>query len=201
MENISEIAKLIKSGAGENSIKALIKSDLSILAKYLHYHKDGNYICFSEFPIGLTGEKIDFVVFAGRSRMEVYLFEVKGAEFNQVNQSEKDGPFNAIYMNALDQLVRRKRFIIDDYSLFRKHVHSIRDIVENHRPGWDNYNSFTGPTPLQGIVDSTKDIFIHYIAIGGRTVNDEIESRKRHAWETAMPNFRLESWDSWLSKV
>jgi hypothetical protein len=197
----SDIANLVISGAGENDIKALIKADLSILAKYLDYDKSGNYICFSEFPIGLTSEKIDFVVFAGRSRMEVYLFEAKGAEFNQVNQSVKDGPFHATYMNALDQLVRRKRFIIDKYSVFREHVHSIRDIVENRRPGWKNYNSFTGPTPLKGIVDSEKDISVKYIAIGGKTVNDKIESHKRHAWETAMTDFKLESWDSWLNKV
>ncbi|CKE99827.1 MULTISPECIES: hypothetical protein [Bacillus cereus group] len=55
--------------------------------------------------------------------------------------------------------------------------------------------------PLQGIVDSTKDIFVHYIAIGERTVNDEIKSHKRHALETAILNFRLKSWGSWLNRV
>lgn len=72
------IQKLINSKSSEVALQKQIKKDLSILAE-VYAHPEHECICFSEFPIG--DGIIDFVVFTGRSRMDVLLIEVKGADF------------------------------------------------------------------------------------------------------------------------
>ncbi|MCK2182805.1 hypothetical protein [Halomonas getboli] len=65
----------IDTGAIETELQKLIKSDLSIIGDF-YSHPSEEYICFSEFP--LDGGFVDFVMFSGRSRMDVSLIEVKG---------------------------------------------------------------------------------------------------------------------------
>nr|WP_315596597.1 Shedu anti-phage system protein SduA domain-containing protein [uncultured Cupriavidus sp.] len=66
---------LIQSGAGEQEIQRLLKTDLSIFGE-AYAMPDDEYICFSEYPV--ADGSVDFVVLTGRSRMDVILIEVKG---------------------------------------------------------------------------------------------------------------------------
>ena len=73
----AELRKLIDSGATEQTIAAFLKKDLSFFSEVYACPKD-EYICFSEFPVGDSG-RVDFALFTGRSRMSVYLIEIKAA--------------------------------------------------------------------------------------------------------------------------
>lgn len=75
MVSRAEIEELIETGAGEREIQRLLKRDLSIFGE-AYAKPDDEYICFAEFPVG--DGQVDFVVFTGRSRMDVILIEVKG---------------------------------------------------------------------------------------------------------------------------
>jgi hypothetical protein len=78
-----EIKTLIENHAQERELQAMLKNDLSLLAEVYADPKD-EYICFSEFPIGQR--KVDFVLFTGRSKMCVFIIEVKGANFFFTNK-------------------------------------------------------------------------------------------------------------------
>jgi hypothetical protein len=78
-----EIKTLIENHAQERELQAMLKNDLSLLAEVYADPKD-EYICFSEFPIGQR--KADFVLFTGRSKMCVFIIEVKGANFFFTNK-------------------------------------------------------------------------------------------------------------------
>ena len=80
----SELQQLILAGASERQIQSLLKKDLSMLAE-VYAHPSYDYICFSEFPV--NNGCVDFAIFTGVSWMTVILIEVKGADFNIVNQS------------------------------------------------------------------------------------------------------------------
>jgi len=190
----SLIADLVERGAGEQELQRLLKQDLSVFAEIYADPKD-EYICFSEFPV--ADGSVDFAVFSGRSRMDVTLIEVKGAEFHLVNQGHYD-KFSSKIENAIDQIRKRLRHVIDDIKEFRTHLHRFRQDVEN---GKTLHNSLLGPdSHLE--VDPDKDINIRCVVIGGRTRNDHEESRKRHDVErNTHPPIRVESWDTWLRKV
>lgn len=193
----TEIENLIKNGAKEQDIQKLLKKDLSIFAEVYANPKD-EYICFSEFPIGNTGN-VDFVVFTHRSTLSIYLIEVKGANFNLVNQSKlKGSTFHADFLKGIDQIVRRKSYTQRCDSEFRKDVHDIRRMVESGRP---QYNSLLCPKSFLN-VDPEKPVNVYGVVIGGRRVHDLEESSKRSEWAKSV-NFtlHLESWDSWLDKV
>ena len=190
----ASIMRLIQCGAKEQDISKLLKSDLSVWGEvYAHPYEE--YICFSEFPIS-TGF-VDFVVFSGRSRMDVYLIEVKGANFNLLNQRGYES-FSSKVEEAAGQLRSRLRDIYEDYKGFKKEVHILREKVES---GKSVYNSLLGPNGSLE-VDPNKDINIFPILIAGRTVDDLIESKKRHDYEySSKPTIKIESWDTWLRKL
>lgn len=188
------IENLVESSAGEQELQRLLKQDLSIFAEIYADPKE-EYICFSEFP--LANGVVDFVVFSGRSRMDITLIEVKGAEFYLVNQGHYD-KFSSKIEVAVDQIRKRLRYVIDDFKEFRAQVHRIRQNVED---GKRLYNSLLGPHGYLE-VDPNKDINVRCVIVGGRTRNDHEESKKRHDVERSThPPIRVESWDTWLRKV
>jgi Domain of unknown function (DUF4263) len=188
------LADLIQVGATERDLQRLLKSDLSVFGK-MYAKPAEEYICFSEFPI--ASGFVDFAVFSGRSRMDVTLIEVKGANFDLVNQ-DAYGKFSAKIDTALHQMRERLDHNRREPRELWKLVHQIRAAVES---GKSIYNSLIGPRgPLY--VDPQKEIIIHCVVIGGRTRNDLDESRKRHIYETtSSPPIKIESWDTWLNKL
>ncbi|MFL6465581.1 MAG: Shedu anti-phage system protein SduA domain-containing protein, partial [Bryobacteraceae bacterium] len=168
---------------------------LSIIAEF-YAHPEDEYICFSEFPVG--DGSVEFAIFSGRSRMDVTLIEVKGADYYLLNQDSYEN-FSQKFNESANQIRSRLGLIYrDGLDEFRTRVHSIRKRVEE---GECHHNSFVGPhTPLQ--VDPNKDINLRCIVIGGRTRNDIKESRRRHEYEqTSVPRIGVETWDSWLMKL
>jgi len=188
------VEELISLGCNEERIQKLLKKDLSIFAEvYAKPEKD--YICFSEFPI--DSGFVDFVVFSGISRMDVFLIEVKGAEFNLFNQGHYD-KFSSKIEIAMHQIRERISYISRNNKEFRNEIHSIREKVEK---GSAIHNSFIGPSDHLE-VDSEKDINLYAVVIGGRTVDDITESRKRHDLELSSAiKIKVDSWDTWIRKL
>ena len=189
-----QITDLVSSGAIEQDIQKLLKTDLSIFGE-LYSSPHDEYICFSEFPVG--DGFADFVVFTNRSRMEVVVIEAKGADYNLMNSTGYEN-FSAKTNEVLKQLRQRLSYIQDNYKEFKQFAHNVRIAVEN---GDKKYNSFLCP---QGYlyVDENKDIVVKGIAICGRTINDLKESKARNDYERQLhPTIRLETWDSWLNKL
>jgi hypothetical protein len=189
----SSLRAAVALGAGERQLQRIIRSDLSLLGEI--YAKDGEYICFSEFPIG--DGFVDFAVFTGRSRMEVFLIEVKGADFDLVNSGHYQ-EFNAKINQAAGQVRKRYRAIYEALPEMRRAFHEVRAAVEAGKP---LHNSFVGSgTPLG--VDPNKDIYVYAVIIGGRTKDDLTESRLRHDYETSFtPKVKVDSWETWINKL
>ncbi|MBO1749063.1 Shedu immune nuclease family protein [Stenotrophomonas indicatrix] len=190
----SSVRALVEAGSGERELQRLLKSDLSIIAEAFA-SPDGEYICFSELPFG--DGSVDFAVFTGRSRMDIILIEVKGAEFNLVNVNHYQ-EFNHKVLEAAGQLRKRLGLFCRNPEATRRELHRIRAEAERGSP---LHNAFLGPNaPLE--VDPDKDINIRSVIIGGRTQNVLQESRKRHDYERGTsPQVRLESWDTWLRRI
>lgn len=188
-----KLLEAIKNNASESELQALIKADLSIIGDF-YSHPSEEYICFSEFP--LSDGFVDFVIFSGRSRMDVTLIEIKGANYNLINGNSYED-FSAKTNQAVQQIRRRLGYITRNSEEFRRFVHKVRQAVES---GETKYNSFIGPQGnLQ--VDPNKDINLHTIVIGGRSCDDIKESRLRHDYERGnSPSIKVESWDSWINK-
>lgn len=187
------LTSAILAGASEQEIQKLIKLDLSILGDF-YAQPSEEYICFSEFP--LADGFVDFVIFSGRSRMDVTLIEIKGADYNLITENSYSD-FSAKTNQAVQQIRSRMGYITRNESVFRKFVHDVRADVEN---GFIKYNALVGP---QGNlhVDPDKDINLHTVVIGGRSKDDIHESRLRHEYERGnSPPIRVESWDSWIKK-
>ncbi|MBB5019116.1 hypothetical protein HNQ59_002414 [Chitinivorax tropicus] len=183
---------MIAARAKERDIQNLLKSNLDLIGQSVAFApiKD-EYIVFSEFPLG--NGSVDFVVFTDRSRMDVVLIEIKGADFPFVNS---DGRVHADINEAAQKIRERYAYIRSNYEYFRREVHSIRKEVE---AGKQRYNSLLGPNGYLH-VDPEKDIDIKGIVIGGTTRDDMTESRIRHQLEIDSPRIKFESWDSWLRK-
>ncbi|MBK8576381.1 MAG: DUF4263 domain-containing protein [Elusimicrobia bacterium] len=190
----STIESLVSAGAGEQEIQRVLKTDLSIFGE-AYAEPNDEYICFSEFP--LAGGLIDFAVFTARSRMNIILIEIKGAEFDLVNSNHYKA-FNHKINEAAGQIKERLGIISRNLTEFRKIVHGLRERVER---GDKLRNSFLGPCGKL-CVSSDKDVIIRSVIIGGRTRDDLEESKKRHDFETGMtPPIQIESWDTWLRKL
>ncbi|HEU4885591.1 MAG TPA: Shedu immune nuclease family protein [Longimicrobium sp.] len=189
-----DLAALISAGAKEREFQKLLKRDLSIFGEMYAQPKE-EYICFSEFPV--AEGFVDFALFGGRSRMDVILIEVKGADFSILNRNSYRN-FAAKINEAAQQVRRRLGDVYRNFDNFRDAMHGIRIAVES---GKSVCNSFIGSqTPLE--VDPNKDIKLHGVIIGGRTHNDLLESKLRHNFEhQSSPPVRIESWDSWLRKL
>lgn len=189
-----ELADLVESNASEQALQKLLKQDLSIFGEIYADPKE-EYICFSEFA--LDAGRVDFVVFSGRSRMDVTFIEVKGADFHLLNQGHYN-KFSSKIEEATDQIRARLRHVIEDIKGFRRSAHQLRIQIEN---GGSVFNSLLGPEGRL-LVDPDKDINIRYVVIGGRTKDDLEESKKRHDFErNTHPSIRIESWDTWLRKI
>lgn len=193
MVSRDKLMDIIVSDGTEMEIQKLIKKDLSILAEA--YTDNEEYICFSEFP--LDNGFIDFVIFTGRSRMDVILIEIKGANFNLVNSNHYNN-FNSNISKASSQIELRVGNIFKKLESFRLFCHEIRKRVENNEK---LYNSFIGPSG-ELLVDPNKDINIRTIIIGGRTKDDLLESSIRQNYErNRIPPIRLESWDTFIRRL
>ncbi|RZA34477.1 MAG: DUF4263 domain-containing protein [Lysobacteraceae bacterium] len=191
---VQQLRTLIEKGAGESELHTLIKSDLSLIGE-IYAQPDDEYIAFSEFP--LNNGRVDFVLFSGRSRLDVTLIEIKGADFNLTVQNGYMN-LNAKFNEARQQITSRLGYVYRNYHEFRPLMHKIRQRAEN---GDLSYSAFPGPISKLG-VDPNKDVNVQYVVIGGRTTDDERESRLRHEFEMSFnPRIRLESWDTWIRKL
>lgn len=195
MHSRAELDELVHSSANEQTISAFLKEDLSFFSEIYASPKD-EYICFSEFPVGSSG-RVDFAVFTGRSRMSVYLIEIKAAQHHLLRRNHYQ-EFTAPIQEGRGQLLSREAWVRSNYEQFRRFVHQVRQsVVDGKRP----YHAFPGPRPkLQ--VDSDKDIHLHFIFIGGHTVDDLKESQKRHQADQSLYfHIETETWDSWIKKL
>lgn len=190
----AQIEAVIEGEAGERELQDMLRSDPSILGE-VYAALPEEYICFSEYPI--ADGFVDFAVFTGRSCMDVFLIEVKGADFNLVNSDNYEG-FSAKINQAADQIRRRYREIYESLAQFRKSFHTTRTVAES---GKAIHRSFLGArTPLE--VDPNKDIHVYAVVIGGQTRNDLKESWQRQDYQRHFtPPIKVESWNSWARKL
>jgi hypothetical protein len=190
MPPIMNLTNLVISNAGERDIQSHIKRNLHLIGEACTPSTiKGEYIAFSQFQI-LDG-KPDFVVFTSRSRMEVVILEIKGADFNFLNS---DGTINANINEAAQQVRERFGHIEDNYELFRRRFYDIRRRVE---AGEQIFSSFIGPAKHLE-VDPEKQVWLKGMVIGGRSVDDHKESRIRHQLERGAPQISYDTWDGWL---
>jgi len=175
------------------NIQKLIKSDLSIIGNF-YSHPSEEYICFSEFS--LDDGVVDFVMFSGRSRMDFTMIEIKGINYDLIDENSYED-FSSKTNQAVQQIRRRLGYITRNYEKFRRCVHKIRECVES---GETRFNFFIGPQGKLG-VDPNKDINLHTVVIGGRSKDDLSESKLRYEYERGnSPPIRVGSLDSWLKK-
>jgi len=92
------IADMVERNAGEQDLLQVLKQDLSIFAE-MYANPSKEYICFSEFPV--ANGFVDFAVFSGRSRMDVTLIEVKGADFNIITKGRYNKSFSYLICRFL----------------------------------------------------------------------------------------------------
>ncbi|POY44202.1 DUF4263 domain-containing protein [Avibacterium gallinarum] len=190
------LKNIIENGGKERKdLLPFLRSDLSLLGE-MYSHIEDEYIVIPEFPLG--SGFIDFVVFAGRSRMDVIFIEIKGANFNLINSTGYKDFHSDIHKAAKQLRDRIDISVYHDYDNFRKECHSIREKIENNKYSPHHLLSPKGKL----LVDPNKDICLKTVIIGGRSQNDYDESRERHKFERdhAIP-IELDSWDSWLNRV
>lgn len=190
----SELNKLIENGAGERALQTYLKTDLTYFSE-MYARLEDEYICFPEFPVG--DGFVDFAVFTGRSRMEVILIEIKGANFKAVTNGGYRN-FSAKFNECVQQARRRNGYIGRNYNDFRLHVHRLREQAEN---GKFAGKCLIGPAEKL-LVDPNKDVKPYVVCIAGIGDNDMEESKARHDMETETdPPLRIETWNSWIAKL
>lgn len=189
---MQKLKELIKNKSTEQDIQKYLKDNLHLIAE--HYASSTNeYIIFSEFPI--DEGKVDFVIFTDRSRMQIILIEIKGADFSYLTKSNKT---SNVIREAHEQILERFDFIDRNYELFRRKAHEIRQEVEK---GKIKYNTLLGSNGFLH-VDPNKEIKYRGVVIGGYTTDDILESKKRNQLELdSNRKTQFESWDSFLRKV
>ena len=186
--------ELIESGASETEIAALLKSDLSLIAEVYAFPQD-EYIVFSEFTLG--DKKVDFVIFSGRSTMDVTFIEVKGAEFNLKKRSHYDS-LNAKIEEANSQIRNHCKYIYNEYDIVRENLHNIREKAQS---GQKIYNAFLAPK-RELLVDSNKNVNMRFVIIAGRTPeNDLKESDLRYQFGINNSDVELFSWNAWIRRL
>lgn len=194
MHSLNTVKDFLSSYPSESELSAFLKQDMSLLAE--PYAIPEEYICFAEFPVG--DGRVDFALFTGRSRMSVYLIEIKGA-VSPLRKKNHYGDFRADVQQGRAQLIERKTWCERHYEEFRVFVHRVLQSVvkEDTRP----YHAFLGPR-YRLEVDPNKDIHLHYVLIAGRTSDDLRDSQKRHQEDIAMGfSIQTETWDSWANKL
>ncbi|MDF7659697.1 DUF4263 domain-containing protein [Erwiniaceae bacterium L1_54_6] len=188
-----EISNFIKTAPTEREIASFLSRDLSFFANF-YAHPTEEYIIIPELSI--ANGFVDYVIFSGRSRMDVTFIEIKGANFNLMNQSGY-GNLSQKTNEAIQQVRERISVIYRDYGKYRNFFHEIRKQVETDS-GFSN--ALLGPKGKLS-VNPDKDINIRSVVIAGRSNNDLEESKQRHNVEVATsPPIRLESWDSLINK-
>lgn len=195
MYNFQKIEKFLNTHPTESALAEFLKQDMSLFAEIYANPKD-EYICFAEFPVG--NGRVDFALFTGRSRMDVYLIEIKGAQEN-LRRKNYYGEFRSNVQEGLGQLIKRKDWCEHHYEKFRTFAYDVLCGITTG--GKRPYQAFLGPK-YQLEVDPQKDIKLHYILIAGRTSNNVSDSQKRHMEEKSH-NFHveIETWDSWIHKL
>jgi len=129
--------------------------------------------------------------------MDITLIEIKGAEF-YLTTKDSYSNLNAKFNEARQQIARRLGYVFRNYPDLRALAHRIREQAEC---GEKIHHAFIGPRGKL-LVDPDKDVNVHYVVIGGRTRDDQLESKLRHEFEISFnPRIRLESWDTWLRKL
>ena len=189
-----QLKKLINAGASEYELDTLIKKDLSLIAEIFSYPSD-EYIVFSEYPI--DNKRVDFAIFSGRSTMNVTFIEIKGADFNLKKRGHYNS-LNAKIEEANSQIRDHRKYIYNNYDLFRKELHRIRKKAESNE---NIHNAFLSPKrELQ--VDSNKNVNIRFVIVAGRTPENDIgESDLRYQFGKADYDVELYSWDSWIRRL
>ncbi|MDY0993682.1 DUF4263 domain-containing protein [Pantoea agglomerans] len=188
-----EILDFIHSAPSERELANFLKRDLSFFAKY-YAQPTEEYIIIPELSV--ADGFVDYVLLSGRSRMDVTFIEIKGANFNLMNQSGYSN-LSQKTNEAIQQVRNRITAVYRDYPKYRNYFHEVRESIENK-----SYfkTSLVGPRGKL-CVDPDKDINIRSVVIAGRSINDLEESKQRHNVEvTSSPPIRLESWDSLINK-
>lgn len=179
---MSVIRHMLERNPLESDIAAFIKSDMSLLTEIYAYPQE-EYICFSEFLIGKG--RADFVVFTGRSRMSVYIIEIKGAQIPLRRKNHYDS-LRASVQEGIDQLEERAKYCKENYEKFRQFTYSV---LEEVKKGKRPYNAFLGSN-YRLEVDSNKDIHSVHVLIARRTTDDLHDSQKRNMTENST-NFKF----------
>jgi antiviral defense system Shedu protein SduA len=187
---ILKMAQLVSNCATERQLQIEVKRDLSIMGT-AHADPKDEYIAFSEFPVG--SRPVDAVLFTGRSKMEVVMVEVKGADFTFLKNNNK----RAWRINdGVQQIEERFVYVKSNYQSFLRESHSLRKFI---LAAGRKYNSTVGPKGLP-YVDPGKEIYLLGVVIGGRTKDDIREINNKWQFENRTAKITLESWDSWLRK-
>lgn len=186
------LTDLVDAKSGEQELQKFLKKSDNIhcFSQYFASPND-EYIIFSEFPIG--NRVVDFLILSSRSRMQVILVEIKGADFNLSNHSGRQC-FKEPIDTAMKQILEHKRYVRENMLTFSEQLHKQAQQVFN---GNNKYNAHLGPSGLLQ-VDPKKDVIYKYVIIGGSRVNDLLESKARHDWEEEHKDVSLHSWQSWL---
>jgi hypothetical protein len=189
---LDKLQNIINQSAKERDIQELLKKDLSFIGKHFAV-PENEYIVFSEFPVG--NGSVDFVVFTSRSKMEVIFIEIKGSDFNFINN---DGTVSNEIKKAEEQIRERFEYVTKNYEKFRREVYDIKRQVE---AGKILYNSKIGDSKKL-YCDPEKEIMISGCIIGGKTTDDYLESSKKAQMQRYNnPSIRFESWNSFLRKI
>ena len=190
-----ELLELLDRNPTEQALAAFLKEDPSFFAEQ-YANPAEEYLCFSELPIGDTG-RVDFALFTGRSRMDVYLIELKDGK-RPIRRKNHYGAFRAFLEEGREQLFSRVAWIEHHYERFCRFAHLLRQEVED---GKRPYRAFPGPK-LRLQADPEKDIKLHLVLIGGRTSHDLEDSRLRHREDhSSRFDLQTETWDSWAGKL
>ena len=189
-----EFKALLDKNPTERELAEFLKEDLSLLGEFYAYSPE-EYVCFCEFPVG--SGRVDFAVFTGRSRMNVYLIEIKGAKRGIFRKNHYKA-FTSFAAEGREQLNERAEWIKGHYETYRRFVHEVLAEVKNGRKP---YGAFRGPDYKLG-VDPNKDVKFFYVLIAGRTTDDLADSHGRHLADSySVLDIQTETWDSWCNKI
>ena len=192
--NKDDIIRLLSDDPEEHRLNKFLREDLSLIAE-CYANPSEEYICFAEFPVG--ERRADFALFTGRSRMNVYLIEIKGAD-KDLRRKNHYGEFRSSVQEGIGQLKKHSDWCSKNYEEFRKHTYNI---LEEVKKGNNPYHAFLGPK-YKLMVDPNKDIRLHYVLIAGKTEDDINDSKKRDMEERSVNvDMQIETWNSWLNKL
>ena len=182
---------LLEQKPSERSLLNFLASDPTVFAD-VYARPAKEFIVFREYELTVD-DKVDFVIFTNRSRLEVIFIEVKGADFNFLNT---DGSLNAKVSNATHQVKRRFGVTKDRYSVFKSDViKNWRRVNEGARP----YNAVVGE-PLD--IDPEKDVICSGVIIAGFETHEHQVSRDRNLLEQGhSPPIHYNTWQSFVRRL